>query len=177
MRDFGIDVFAVAGEELTLQPPTTIEAVAACDPQIVMDGADLDTALHTKARQAGARGGRHRDQIASAPHVMAAEGTLAYPCSEHQRREHEALLRQPLRHGVPVHARFGIVRATNRLLCGRTIVISGYGYCGNWPAYARRAWACASSCKEVDPLKALEAHGGLRGDARGRGGALRRRCG
>ena len=27
--------------------------------------------------------------------------------------------------------RDGIVRATNRLLCGRTIVISGYGYCGS----------------------------------------------
>src|SRR5699024_12231054 len=48
VRDFGIEVFAIAGE--AADPYNRhIEAVIATDPQIVMDdGADLDTALHTK---------------------------------------------------------------------------------------------------------------------------------
>ena len=54
--------------------------------------------------------------------------------------------------------RDGIVRATNRLLCGRTIVISGYGYCGSGLALRAKGMGMRVIVCEVDPLKALEAH-------------------
>ena len=54
--------------------------------------------------------------------------------------------------------RDGIVRATNRLLCGRTIVVSGYGYCGSGLAQRARGMGMDIIVCEVDPLKALEAH-------------------
>ena len=48
VRDFGIKVFAVTGEDMDTYR-RHIDAVIATNPQIIMDdGADLDTALHTK---------------------------------------------------------------------------------------------------------------------------------
>ena len=52
----------------------------------------------------------------------------------------------------------GIVRATNRLLCGRTMVVSGYGYCGSGLAQRAKGMGMDVIVCEVDPLKALEAH-------------------
>lgn len=159
VRDFGIDVHAIAGEdEETYQ--RHIEAVIATNPQIIMDdGADLDTALHTT----------HTDKLV---HVvggteetttgvvrlmsMAAEGTLAYPVfnindanTKHCFDNH---------YGTGQSTLDGIVRATNRLLCGRTIVISGYGYCGSGLALRAKGMGMQVIVCEVDPLKALEAH-------------------
>ena len=48
VRDYGVRVYAIAGEDADTYN-RHIEAVIATDPQIVMDdGADLDTALHTR---------------------------------------------------------------------------------------------------------------------------------
>ena len=171
VRDFGIDVFAVAGEDADTYN-RHIEAVIACDPQIVMDdGADLDTALHTKFtdKLAHVVGGTEETTTGVVRLMsMAAEGTLAYPVfnindanTKHCFDNH---------YGTGQSTLDGIVRATNRLLCGRTIVISGYGYCGSGLALRAKGMGMRAQ-------GARSAHGGLRGDARGRGGALRRRVG
>ena len=63
-------------------------------------------AAHPLHRQAGRRGWRHRGDHDGrrAPHVHGGRGNARLPRVQHQRRQHEALLRQPLRHR-PVHAR------------------------------------------------------------------------
>ena len=43
-------------------------------------------------------------------------------------------------------------------MCGRTIVISGYGYCGSGLALRAKGMGMRVIVCEVDPLKALEAH-------------------
>ena len=137
-----------------------IEAVIACDPQIVMDdGADLDTALHTKFtdKLAHVVGGTEETTTGVVRLMsMAAEGTLAYPVfnindanTKHCFDNH---------YGTGQSTLDGIVRATNRLLCGRTIVISGYGYCGSGLALRAKGMGMRVIVCEVDPLKALEAH-------------------
>ncbi len=159
VRDFGVNVYAITGEDMETYD-RHIEAVIATNPQIIMDdGADLDTALHTKFtdKLTHVIGGTEETttgviRLAS----MAAEGTLAYPVfnindanTKHCFDNH---------YGTGQSTLDGIVRATNRLLCGRTIVISGYGFCGS--GLARRASGMGMNviiC-EVDPLKALEAH-------------------
>ncbi len=159
VRDFGIAVHAIAGEDMDTYA-RHIEAVIATNPQIIMDdGADLDTALHTT----------HTDKL---PHViggteetttgvvrltsMAAEGTLAYPVfnindanTKHCFDNH---------YGTGQSTLDGIIRATNRLMCGRTIVISGYGYCGSGLALRAKGMGMNVIVCEIDPLKALEAH-------------------
>jgi len=87
---------------------------------------------------------------------MAKEGTLGYPVfnvndanTKHCFDNH---------YGTGQSTLDGIVRATNRLLCGRTIVISGYGYCGSGLALRAKGMGMRVIVCEVDPLKALEAH-------------------
>ena len=101
---------------------------------------------------------------------MAADGTLGYPVfnindanTKHFFDNH---------YGTGQSTLDGIVRATNRLLCGRTIVVSGYGYCGSGLALRAKGMGMNVIVCEVDPLKALEAHmEGYRGHARRRGRA------
>ena len=159
VRDFGIDVHAIAGEDADTYNKH-IEAVVATDPQIIMDdGADLDTALHTRFtdKLAGVIGGTEETTTGVVRlAAMAAEGTLGYPVfnindanTKHCFDNH---------YGTGQSTLDGIVRATNRLLCGRTIVISGYGYCGSGLALRAKGMGMDVIICEVDPLKALEAH-------------------
>jgi adenosylhomocysteinase len=52
----------------------------------------------------------------------------------------------------------GVIRATNRLLAGRTLVVTGYGWCGRGLAQKARGMGAKVIVCEVDALKALEAH-------------------
>jgi adenosylhomocysteinase len=51
----------------------------------------------------------------------------------------------------------GIVRATNLLLAGRTVVVAGYGQCGTGIAERARGLGARVIVTEVDPLRALDA--------------------
>lgn len=51
----------------------------------------------------------------------------------------------------------GILRAANILLAGKTIVVSGYGWCGRGCAMRAKGLGANVVVCEVDPLKALEA--------------------
>ena len=159
VRDFGIKVFAVTGEDMDTYR-RHIDAVIATNPQIIMDdGADLDTALHTTHidKLEGVIGGTEETTTGVVRLVsMAKEGTLGYPVfnvndanTKHCFDNH---------YGTGQSTLDGIVRATNRLLCGRTIVISGYGYCGSGLALRAKGMGMRVIVCEVDPLKALEAH-------------------
>jgi len=159
VRDFGIDVYAIAGEDADTYN-AHIDAVVATKPQIIMDdGADLDTALHTRHREAleGVIGGTEETTTGVVRlAAMAAEGALGYPVfnindanTKHFFDNH---------YGTGQSTLDGIVRATNRLLCGRTIVISGYGHCGSGLALRAKGMGMNVIVCEVDPLKALEAY-------------------
>lgn len=159
VRDFGIKVFAITGEDGDTYN-RHIEAVLATNPQIVMDdGADLDTALHTKfpEKLEHVIGGTEETTTGVIRlAAMAAEGALKYPVfnindanTKHFFDNH---------YGTGQSTLDGIVRATNRLLCGRTMVVSGYGYCGSGLALRAKGMGMNVIVCEVDPLKAIEAY-------------------
>lgn len=159
VRDFGISVHAIAGEDGDTYNKH-IEAVIATNPQIIMDdGADLDTALHTRFPEelANVIGGTEETTTGVVRlKAMEADGTLAYPVfnindanTKHCFDNH---------YGTGQSTLDGIIRATNRLLSGRTMVVSGYGYCGSGLASRARGMGMNVIVCEVDPLKALEAH-------------------
>lgn len=51
----------------------------------------------------------------------------------------------------------GIIRATNTLLAGSTLVVCGYGWCGRGVAMRARGLGASVIVTEIDPLRALEA--------------------
>ena len=61
------------------------------------------------------------------------------------------------RYGTGQSALDGILRATNLLLAGRTLVLLGYGVTGKGIAQRARGAGAAVIVCEVDPLRALEA--------------------
>ena len=61
------------------------------------------------------------------------------------------------RHGTGQSALDGIVRASNVLLAGHTVVVLGYGWAGQGVAERARGAGAAVIVCEVDPLRALEA--------------------
>ena len=61
------------------------------------------------------------------------------------------------RHGTGQSALDGIVRASNVLLAGHTLVVLGYGWAGQGVAERARGAGAAVIVCEVDPLRALEA--------------------
>ncbi len=159
VRDFGINVYAIAGEDMATYN-AHIESVVATNPQIIMDdGADLDTALHTRFTEKleGVIGGTEETTTGVVRlAAMAADGTLGYPVfnindanTKHCFDNH---------YGTGQSTLDGVIRATNRLMCGRTLVVSGYGYCGSGLALRAKGMGMDVIVCEVDPLKALEAY-------------------
>ena len=51
----------------------------------------------------------------------------------------------------------GILRATNILLAGKTVVVAGYGWCGKGIAMRARGMGARVIVTEIDPVRALEA--------------------
>ncbi|MDO5118109.1 MAG: adenosylhomocysteinase [Eggerthellaceae bacterium] len=158
VRDYGIEVHAIAGEDAETYDKH-IQAVIASDPNIIMDdGADLDTALHTRfpEKLSNVIGGTEETTTGVIRLIsMARDGVLSYPVinvndanTKHCFDNH---------YGTGQSTLDGIIRATNRLMCGRTIVISGYGYCGSGLALRARGMGMNVIICEVDPLRALEA--------------------
>src|SRR6202042_530285 len=128
-------------------------------PQITLDdGADLLVTAH-------ARGGAVLDGLiggneeASTGLVrlrrLQEQGQLACPVLAVNEARTERTLND--RHGTGQSALDGIVRASNVLLAGLTIVVVGYGWAGQGIAERARGAGGAVIVCEVDPLRALEA--------------------
>ena len=86
---------------------------------------------------------------------MAAEGVLKYPIVA----VNEAMTKHMFdnRYGTGQSTLDGIVRATNILLAGRTVVVGGYGWCGRGLASRADGMGAHVVVTEVDPVRALEA--------------------
>jgi adenosylhomocysteinase len=86
---------------------------------------------------------------------MAKEGALQYPIIA----VNDAMTKHLFdnRYGTGQSSLDGVLRATNMLLAGSTVVIAGYGWCGRGIAMRAKGMGAHVIVTEVDPLKALEA--------------------
>jgi adenosylhomocysteinase len=151
-------VFAVKGEDHA-RYYRHIEAVIAGSPQFTMDdGCDLVTTLVSKFRDkvGGVIGGTEETTTGVIRlRSMEKEGVLPYPIVA----INDALTKHLFdnRYGTGQSTLDGIIRATNVLLAGKTVVVAGYGWCGRGIAQRARGMGAHVVVTEVDPTKALEA--------------------
>ncbi len=61
------------------------------------------------------------------------------------------------RYGTGQSTLDGVIRATNILLAGKSVVVVGYGWCGKGVALRARGMGANVIVTEIDPIKALEA--------------------
>jgi adenosylhomocysteinase len=158
LADVGIDVFAIKGEDNEMYY-RHIDAVLDRRPQITMDdGADLVSVLHRErpAQIPEVLGGTEETTTGVIRlRAMAADGALLYPIVSVNDANTKHLFDN--RFGTGQSTRDAIMRATNLLLAGRTIVVSGYGMGGRGVASRARGLGARVVVSEVDPLPALEA--------------------
>jgi len=156
--DYGIPTFAIKGEDNETYYKH-IESVIATKPMMSMDdGCDLVTAIYTKhnALIADMIGGCEETTTGVIRlKAMQKDGVLPYPVVA----VNNALTKHMFdnRYGTGQSTLDGIVRATNILLAGRTLVVIGYGWCGRGIAQRAAGMGAHVVVTEVDPRKAIEA--------------------
>jgi adenosylhomocysteinase len=156
--EYGIPTFAIKGEDNDTYY-SHIEAVIASKPHMSMDdGCDLVTAIYTKHNEliADMIGGCEETTTGVIRlKAMQKDGVLPYPVVA----VNNALTKHMFdnRYGTGQSTLDGIVRATNILLAGRTLVVVGYGWCGRGIAQRAAGMGAHVVVTEVDPRKAIEA--------------------
>jgi adenosylhomocysteinase len=154
----GIAVYARKGEDRDTYF-RHINAVLETKPQITMDdGADVVTLLHTERKDLleHVKGGTEETTTGVIRlRAMANEGVLAYPIVAVNEAQTKHMFDN--QYGTGQSAVDGILRATNILLAGKTVVVAGYGWVGRGVASRFRGMGSIVIIVEVDPLRGLEA--------------------
>ena len=153
-----IPVFAIKGEDNKTYYKH-IKSVLALKPHITMDdGADLVSTIHTKEKSLIKHiiGGTEETTTGVIRlRAMADKGVLKYPIISVNDAYTKSLFDN--RYGTGQSTIDGILRATNRLYAGSTLVVSGYGWCGKGVAMRAKGMGANVIVTEVNPLRALEA--------------------
>jgi adenosylhomocysteinase len=158
VRDFGIPVFAIKGEDNETYY-SHITAALDHKPHITMDdGADLVTCVLTKRLDVADTiiGGTEETTTGVIRlRAMAKEGVLRYPIIAVNDAATKHLFDN--RYGTGQSTVDGVIRATNILLAGSKFVVAGYGWCGRGLAMRARGMGAEVIITEIEPTRALEA--------------------
>jgi len=159
--DYGVEVFAIKGED-TKTYYKHLNSVLATKPQITLDdGADLVSTIHKLAHKS-----KKNVQLPWASteetttgvirlKALQEEGKLLYPIVAVNDAYTKHLFDN--RYGTGQSTLDGIIRATNKLIAGTTVVVAGYGWCGKGAAKKASGLGANVIVCEVDHLKGLEA--------------------
>ncbi|MCD6161091.1 MAG: adenosylhomocysteinase [candidate division Zixibacteria bacterium] len=158
VKDYKIPVFAIRAESNKVYY-SHINSCLDANPLITMDdGADLVSLLHSKRKkQAASIIGGSEETTTGVIRLksMDKKGVLLFPMLAVNDSKTKHFFDN--RYGTGQSTLDGIMRATNILLAGSTVVIAGYGWCGRGVANKARGMGANVIVAEVDPLKALEA--------------------
>jgi adenosylhomocysteinase len=181
VRDHGVHVYAIKGEDHATYYGHIAQALAFAPHMTQDDGADLVGSLHMIAlnrlddlappirewvkglspaeRKAlvGAVRGSTEETTTGVIRLkaMAQEGVLQFPIIAVNDSNTKHMFDN--RYGTGQSTLDGIIRATNLLLAGSTVIVAGYGWCGRGVASRARGAGAHVIVTEVDPLPALEA--------------------
>jgi adenosylhomocysteinase len=151
-------VFARAGADRVAYTEHIHRALDAGPDLVVDDGGDLIEALHGERPDLlGKVVGGCESTTAGVIRLrrMASEGTLAFPAVAADATGTRLMLDST--YGTGQSTIDGIIRATNIMLAGRTVVVAGYGWCGRGIAQRARGLGAQVIVTEVDPVRALDA--------------------
>jgi adenosylhomocysteinase len=158
VSDWEVPVFAIKGESTETYNRHVRTALDTRPEIIIDDGSDVVATLIKE------RGEQAREIIGSTEETttgivrlraMEAGGVLNFPSIAVNNAQTKHLFDN--RYGTGQSTLDGIIRATNILLAGRTLVVVGYGWCGKGVALRARGMGANVVVTEIDPIKAVEA--------------------
>ncbi|MCU0499282.1 MAG: adenosylhomocysteinase [Anaerolineae bacterium] len=155
---YEVPVYAIKGEDNA----TYYDHIkAALDHQgnlIMDDGADLVSTIHKDRRELIEHivGGTEETTTGVVRlRAMAQDGALTFPMLSINDSNTKHMFDN--RYGTGQSTLDGVIRATNILLAGRTLVVAGYGWCSRGIAQRAQGLGANVIVTEIDPLRALEA--------------------
>lgn len=158
VKHYGIPTFAIAGESVDTYKEH-IKVALEHEPDIIIDdGCDIVSMIHADYPEVAKKViGSTEETTTGIQRLQAleAEGKLKFPAVGVNTSETKHLYDN--RYGTGQSSMDGIIRAANILIAGKTVVISGYGWCGKGCAMRAKALGANVIVCEIDPLKALEA--------------------
>jgi adenosylhomocysteinase len=158
VSEYAVPTFAIKGEDKETYY-RHINAVLDHQPNMTMDdGCDLVSTIHTLRTELipAIIGGMEETTTGVIRlHSMERDGVLKFPVLAVNESDTKHMFDN--RYGTGQSVIDAILRATNILLAGRTIVVSGYGWCGRGLASRAHGMGANVIITEVDPTRALEA--------------------
>ncbi|MHB0914391.1 MAG: adenosylhomocysteinase [Thermoleophilia bacterium] len=158
VAEYGISTYAIKGEDNDTYY-RHLNAAVDHHPHVTMDdGADVIGLVHSEREdQIGEIMGGTEETTTGIIRLksMEADGVLKFPVVAVNDANTKHLFDN--RYGTGQSTIDGIIRATNMLLSGLEVVVSGYGWCGRGVAMRAKGMGSRVTVCEVDPLKALEA--------------------
>ena len=154
----GVTVFAHHGCTME-EYDAYIDMALDCQPDIIMDdGGDLIYRLHNERRELLPKiigGSEETTTGVIRDRALEAAGKLEFPMLAANDAYCKYLFDN--RYGTGQSTWEGIMRATNLVIAGKTVVIAGYGWCGKGGAMRAKGLGANVIITEVDPIKAIEA--------------------
>lgn len=158
VKHWEVPVFAIKGESVETYNSHVRQALDSRPHLIIDDGSDVVATLLKE------RGEQKREIIGTTEETttgivrleaMEREGVLTFPSVAVNNAQTKHFFDN--RYGTGQSTIDGIIRATNLLLAGRTVVVIGYGWCGKGVAMRARGLGANVVVTEVNPIKAVEA--------------------
>lgn len=158
VKYYDIPTFAVAGETVE-QYKSHIQEALKHDPDIIIDdGCDIVSTIHEQCPEMAEKIIGSTEETTTGIirlQALEAQGLLKFPAVGVNTSLTKHLYDN--RYGTGQSSIDGILRGANILIAGKTVVVSGYGWCGRGCALRAKALGANVIVCEVDPLKALEA--------------------
>ncbi|MBB2742651.1 UNVERIFIED_ORG: adenosylhomocysteinase [Microbispora rosea subsp. rosea] len=158
LRTYGIAVHARAGVDKATYYRHIHQALDIAPNVVLDDGCDLVNTLHTERVELldGVIGGCEETTTGIIRlRQMASENALRFPMVAVNDTRTKRMFDN--RYGTGQSTLDGIMRATNVLLAGRTVVVAGFGFCGRGVAERAKGLGARVIVTEIDPVKALDA--------------------
>ncbi|MBP6747988.1 adenosylhomocysteinase [bacterium] len=158
VKDWNMSVFAIKGEDIPTYHRHINVALDHRPHFIIDDGSDLvATLLQERPDQVAEVIGSTEETTTGITrlHSMQRDGALKFPAIAVNDAQTKHMFDN--RYGTGQSTLDGIIRATNRLVAGRNVVVLGYGWCGKGCAMRARGLGANVIVTEVDPIRAIEA--------------------
>ncbi|NLQ05984.1 adenosylhomocysteinase [Cylindrospermopsis raciborskii] len=158
VSDYGIPVFAIKGEDAQTYSRHVQIALDHRPNIIIDDGSDVvATLVQERQHQIPDLIGTTEETTTGIVRLRAMlnDGVLTFPAMNVNDADTKHFFDN--RYGTGQSTLDGIIRATNILLAGKTIVVAGYGWCGKGTALRARGLGANVIVTEIDPIKAIEA--------------------
>lgn len=158
VADYGIPVFAQKGEDNETYHRHVQIALDHRPNLIIDDGCDVvATLVQERQNQVADLLGTTEETTTGIVRLQAMfkAGVLTFPAMNVNDADTKHFFDN--RYGTGQSTLDGIIRATNILLAGKTLVVAGYGWCGKGTALRARGMGANVIVTEIDPVKAIEA--------------------